>query len=392
MESLRLGRGRELRLLGGHLWVYATDVQRVEGAPGPGEPVLVRARDGRVLGTGLFNPSGKIVARLVTRGEARWSEELVAQRIRDAAEARQGLDLVTDMYRVVHGESDGLPGLVVDRYGEHLVIQLLSMGMEVRRDAIVTSLVELLSPRSITEVRSSVHRRREGLDRGEPTVIHGEAPEDALVLEERGIRYLVDVGTGPKGGFFTDQRENRVALGRYVRPGDEVLDLFAGSGGFGFAAAKAGAGRVTLVDSAKATLERARESADLNQVEVGLLRVDLFSEIRDLAKELGPVHDVVVLDPPGIAKHAKALPAATRAYLKLNQAALSMVRQGGLLVSCSCSQPMSTVGLLGVVGQAAVRSGRRVSVLEIRGSGPDHPILPGMPETKYLDAIFVRVL
>lgn len=396
MKELRLEHGEEVRLLGGHLWVYANEL----AGPLPrdlagGELVRVISRRGEAIGCGLYSATSRIAVRLLVRGEEElpadpeeWIGERVARALRRRARWAEG----SEMMRLVHGEADGLPGVVLDRFGDHLVLHILCTGFELRKEPLVRALVRCCAPQSIVHLRRSLHRRKEGLPEGEPETLHGQAPTGPLTLHEGDLAYRVEPGAGPKGGFFLDQRSNRQRLRSLVRPGDRVLDLFAGSGGFGFAAARAGAAEVTLVDSGLEVLERARQSAELNGLQVATERADLFRVLPGWAQgERRQGYDVVVLDPPGLARDRASLPTARRAYRKINEAALQLVRPGGTLLTCSCSQPLSRQGLLEVLGEAARRAGRWATVQEYGGAAPDHPVLPGMPETEYLKALYLHV-
>lgn len=392
MKPVQLRRGEEIRLLGGHLWVYRNEIADIPAGLLPGDLVAVAAARGGTVGWGYYSPDSGIAVRLVSRGPEPPPGDLLARRV-GAALARRGALLAQEpMVRLVHGEADGLPGLVVDRFGPLLVLGIHSVGLERRRTEIVAALVDQLRPEAILLLRRSPHRRKEGLPEGEPELLQGTLPEGPLTLAEGDLRYRVDAGGGPKGGFFLDQRENRARLRAYVRPGDRVLDLFSGSGGFGFSALRAGAASALLVDSGKEVLPRLEQSAALNALSVVTERADLFEDLPRWATDgVRGQFDVVILDPPGLVRERSGLPVARRAYRKINEAALRLVRPGGLLLSCSCSQPLSRELLLETVGEAAVRAGRWVTLLEARGAAADHPVLPGMPETEYLKALFLRV-
>ncbi|MBM4319819.1 MAG: class I SAM-dependent rRNA methyltransferase [Deltaproteobacteria bacterium] len=395
MKDLRLKQGEEVRLLSGHLWIYAGELAEPSGELAGGELVRVVTWRGEVVGYGLFSATSRIAVRLLTRGgDEQLAEpgEWIDQRLRLALQRRERWAEGSEMMRLVHGEADGLPGLVVDRYGRHLVLQIHCTGFERRKETLVQALLRLLQPESIVHLRRSLHRRKEGLGEGEPELLQGVGPPRLLTLREGDLLYEVDAGGGPKGGFFLDQRANRLRLRSYVRPGDRVLDLFAGSGGFGFAAQRAGAAEVTLVDSGAEVLARAQRSAELNGLQTKVERADLFGALPQWAEgERREAYDVVVLDPPGLARARASLPTARRSYRKINEAALRLVRRGGTLLTCSCSQLLGRQDFLGLLGEAARRAGRWATVLEASGAAPDHPVLPGMPETEYLKALFVRV-
>ncbi len=386
---LRLRRGSERRLLKGHLWVFARDLAGSAQGVADGALVAVADARGAVVGHGLYSGQGAVTVRLVAWGERPPGEAFVAGRIRTALRRRQALAEREQMVRLVHGEADGLPGLIVDRFGEHLVLQIHCAGMERRRHEVLRALLECCQPSSVTALRRSVHRKREGLPVGPPEALHGEAPAE-LELQEGDLRYRVAVVAGAKGGFFLDQRANRARLRRWLRPGQRVLDLFCGSGGFGLNAGRAGAAEVVAADTSGPALARLERSAEANGIEVATRKADLFRALPQWAEREAGQWDVVVLDPPGLARGRAALPTAHKAYRKVNEAALRLLRPGGLLVTCSCSGPVGRDAFLQVLGEAARRAGRWVTVQALHGADEDHPVLPGMPETDYLKVAFAR--
>lgn len=389
MYELRLKRGAEQRLLRGHLWVFAGELAGVPAQLADGAVVAVADQRGERLGYGLYAQQGAISVRLVQRGSEPPPPDFIAQRLR-AAVARRGLwGQQQNMLRLVHGEADGLPGLIVDRYGSHLVLQIHCAGMEQRRHEVLAALQAELDVQSVTALRRSVHRKHEGLPVGPPELLAGEAPSE-LLFGEGDLRYHVSVVAGAKGGFFLDQRANRARLRSWVRPGDRVLDLFCGSGGFGLNAARAGAGEVVLADTSRPALERALRSAEVNGLEVLTRQADLFRVLAGWAEEEAGAWDVVVLDPPGLARARSALPTALKAYRKINEAGLRLLRPGGRLLTCSCSQPVGRDAFLATLGEAARRAGRWCTVEAMHGADRDHPVLPGMPETDYLKVALVH--
>ncbi|MCA1959357.1 MAG: class I SAM-dependent rRNA methyltransferase, partial [Desulfomonile sp.] len=291
-------------------------------------------------------------------------------------------------YRLVYGESDLLPGLVIDRYGDYLAIQTLSAGMERLQPLVVESLVEMLNPRGIHLRNDSPVRSLEGLPLEKKTV-HGHVPE-AVQIALGTLKFLVDVPNGQKTGFFLDQEANRDLMARFVRNGARVLDLFCYTGAWGLHALAAGASRAVGVDSSRAALKLAQENALLNGIG------DRFETVRDSALDfLKKTHqpwDVIVLDPPAFIKSRAQLKEGRGAYIDLNRRALGKLRPEGILVTCSCSHHINLSDFEEILMTATVQSGRRVSVLDVRSQGPDHPVLLPMPETRYLKVLVCMVL
>lgn len=390
---LRLKKDQERRLLAGHCWIYSNEVD-TQATPlkgfEPGQPVDLISHRERWLGQGYVNPHSLICARLVSRRRERpLSPALWVERIRMALELRERL-YPRPFYRLIFGESDGLPGLIVDRYGDLLVMQITTAGMERVRADILTALEQVVRPRGIVLRNDTASRELEGLDQGIETVL-GEPPQD-LELEEAGTRFLVSVLQGQKTGWFYDQAENRMRLPRFGAP-TRVLDLCSYVGAWGIQAAVAGAEEVVCVDSSPSALERAGENADRNGVvaRVSGLQGDAFDVLRAL-REQQERFDLVILDPPAFIKRRKDEKEGTQAYQRLNRLGLELVESGGLLVTSSCSFHMGRDAFLRTVQQAARRAGRSLQLLDAGGQGPDHPIHPAIPETGYLKTFFFRVL
>jgi len=391
--ALRLKKDQERRLLAGHSWVYSNEVD-TDATPlkafEPGQTVEILGQRGRWLGWGYVNPHSLICARLVSRDRDHpLSTALWVQRIRNALELRERL-YARPFYRLVFGESDGLPGLIVDRYADLLCVQIATAGMERAQAEVLTALEQVLRPRTIVLRNDIASRDLEGLTQGVETVL-GEAPE-TLELEESGARFLVSPLTGQKTGWFFDQAENRIRLGRFG-VAERVLDVCSYVGAWGVAAALRGSRQVVCVDSSPAALERAGENAERNGVvaRVSGLQGDAFDVLRALREE-GARFDLLVLDPPAFIKRRKDEAAGTQAYLRLNRLGLEVLEPGGLLVTSSCSFHMGRDAFLRTVQQAGRRADRSLQLLEAGGQGPDHPVHPAVPETAYLKTFFFRVL
>ncbi len=390
---LQLKQGQDRRLRAGHLWIYSnevdTSVTPLKGLAA-GQPVDIVSHQGKWLGSGYANPNTLICARLVSHDRAHpLGQSLLVHRIKIALGLRERL-YSEPYYRLVFGESDGLPGLVVDRYGEVLVVQLTTAGMEMQREAVVGALEKVLRPAGILLRNDGAVRELEGLDRY-IEVAAGQIPEVAEV-HEGGCRFHVSLSEGQKTGWFYDQAANRDRLMKYVA-GKRVLDVCSYVGAWGVRAAVAGAESVTCVDVSARALERVAENAALNGVgaRVQGLRGDAFAGLREL-RQAGEKYDVVILDPPAFIKRRKDLKEGTLAYRRLNEAAIGLLGRDSLLVSASCSYHMDRDGLLRVAQQAGRHMDRMLQLVEQGQQAPDHPIHPAIVETAYLKALYLRVL
>jgi len=393
LPSITLRRHEERRLKHGHLWVYSNEVD-IDKTPlknfTPGEQVTVLAQGGRPLGSGYLNPNSLICTRLYSsRANTRLDRALLDRRLRNALELRERL-FTTPAYRLVHGEGDGLPGLVVDRFGDVLVVQIGTAGMERLRDPIVAALVELLAPRALLLRNDSPSRQFEGLDSYVETV-HGELPEE-LIIDEGGLRFSVPASGGQKTGWYFDQRANRDRLARYVAD-RRVLDLYSYVGAWGLRAAADGASEVLCVDSSASALRVLQANAEANTLtdRVTARRGDVFDTLRVL-REGGEKFDVVIADPPALIKRRKDRKAGVAAYRQLNRLALQALVPGGILITSSCSYHLARDELRAAVEHAANRVGCSVQLLEQGHQGPDHPVHPGIPETDYLKCLVARRL
>ncbi|NOZ57819.1 MAG: class I SAM-dependent rRNA methyltransferase [Calditrichaeota bacterium] len=392
MPTLILQRGKEQRILSGHPWIYAGEVKKTRGELTDGGVARVQDHAGRHLGMALVNTRSKILARLYTRGREAFDRGLLAQRLEEASRFRReflGLD-PTSGVRWVFSEGDRLPGLIVDQYADVVVVQLLTLPMDLRRDLVVELLSELFSPRAIVERSDVGSRTHEGL---EPVkqVLSGEV-SGPVTIEESGTRYLVDVLAGQKTGFFLDQRDNR-NLVRHHAGGRRVLDAFCYTGGFAVAAAKAGAQEVLGLDSSEEALAAAKENAALNGVaeRCEFEQVNVFDRLRSLGRE-GKRFDLVVLDPPAFAKNKASVAGAFRGYKEINLRALKLLDRGGLLLTCSCSQHMTETLFERMLLEAARDARVEARILRRTTQAADHPVVLGMPESQYLKCFWLRVV
>ena len=392
-DVLRLKPNQDRRLRAGHLWVYSNEVDTaatpLKGIA-PGTQVAIQNAKGRFLGFAYANPNSLICARIISRDpDHPLDRPLLVHRLKIALALRERF-FTEPYYRLVFGDADGLPGLVVDRSADHLVAQIGTAGMEQWRDEIAEALRKVLAPASLLWRNDSAVREMEGLERYvEPAF--GEVPE-RLEVHEGGCRFEVSPLEGQKTGWFFDQAGNRDRLVPLVR-GLRVLDVFSYVGAWGIRAAAAGASEVLCVDASPHAIERIDANAALNDVaaRVSTLRADAFDALREL-KARGERFDVVILDPPAFIKRRKDLKQGTLAYRRLNEAALPLLARDGLLVSASCSFHMERDTLLRTVQQAARHGDRYLQLLQVGQQGPDHPVHPAIPETAYLKAFYLRVL
>lgn len=391
MKILRLKRQEERRLQGGHLWIYSNEVDSREtplSAFTPGEQVRVMSHGGTFLGIAYVNPQSLICGRLVGRGEQPLDGALLRHRLAEALRLRTRLfDL--PFYRLVYGESDLLPGLVVDRFGEHLAVQLNSAGMEALRGQVLDGLRELLAPRSILMRNDSSVRSQEGLPRT-VEVAFGSVPQE-VELVENGVRMLAPLLDGQKTGWFYDQRVNRAWLKQFAG-GARVLDVFSYVGSFGVQAAAFGAREVLAVDASRPALEMAEKNAALNGAAERFngLQGDAFEVLKGL-KAAGERFEVIVVDPPAFIKRKKDHKEGLQAYRRINELAMQLLAEDGILISASCSMHLQREELQDVLRLAGRRLSRHVQLLAEGMQGPDHPVHPAIPETRYLKAFLARV-
>ena len=383
-----LKKNEERRLLAGHAWVYANEVARIEGKDKNGSLAAVYANDGRFIGRGYINHLSKILVRIFLRSEAEEEDAALEKRIRAAFALRETLfGAETDCYRCVFAEADDLPALIVDRYGDYLVAEFLSLGMDQRREKIADILEKVCAPKGICLRGDAPVRRKEGLPL-ENRALRGEIPERILV-RENGLVMEVDVLHGQKTGYFLDQKENRLAVRRYCR-GARVLDCFCNSGGFSLNAA-AVAREVTAVDISPLALESVRANAARNGFRnIRTVCADAFEHLRAL-RAAGEKFGCVILDPPAFCKSAAEVPGAYRGYKDVNLTAMKLVEPGGFLVTCSCSHYMTMPLFEKMLRESARDCGRRAKVLEVRVQAPDHPALLAAEETSYLKAYVLQI-
>ena len=381
------GQGRGVPA--GHQWVFAGEISEVAGDPVSGAIVDLYTESNRVIGRGFYNPHSKIRVRILTVHDEPINEEFWRRRLDAAIRFRARVVGTSTAYRLVHGESDWLPGLIVDRYADVLVMQTLSVGMDQRKELLADLLLDLTGARAVYLRNDVKSRVQEGLPQ-ELGFVRGEGATRVEVMEH-GARFLVDVARGQKTGWFCDQRENRLAAASLAR-GLDVLEVFAHTGAFGTHAALQGAASVTGVDVSEDAVALAQEHAVLNKVQAQCTyRVgDAFDALRTLDRT-GQRYDLVILDPPAFARAKTAVPKALAGYKEVNVQALRLLRPEGFLVTCSCSHYVMEEAFLGMLQAAARDTHRQVRWLEQRTQARDHPILAAMPETRYLKCAILQV-
>ena len=380
-----VSRKGQARIERGHPWVFRSDVVK-DGGAAAGAVVRVAGVRGEPLGFAFWSERSEIRLRMLERGEA-LATGFLRERIARALDWRRTVAAGAEAYRVVHGEGDGLPSLIVDRYGDYLAIQTLSQGTERAKPEILAALVELVKPLGVVERNDPKVRMLEGLEQA-VSVLHGEVPERVLV-SEGDVRFAVDLRAGQKTGLFLDQRENHLAARRYAK--GRVLDAFCYDGGFALQVARE-AEAVLAVDLSAEALERVQANAERN----GILNVETRdANVFDLLHELDGREerfDTVILDPPAFAKSRDAIPKAARGYKEINRRALRILKPGGCLVTCSCSYHIHEDDFEAILTEAAVDAGATVTVVEKRRQARDHPVVLGVPETYYLKCFVLRRL
>jgi 23S rRNA (cytosine1962-C5)-methyltransferase len=388
--------GKEKPVRQRHPWVFSGAIARVDGQPGAGDLVEVVDATGRWLARGYYNSRSQIVVRLLTWereepvDEAFWRSRLVA-----ASTVRSALasDPYTDAYRLAYAESDGLPGLIVDHYGDWLAVQFLTAGVEARRDLIVSILADLYAPAGIVDRSDAAVRRQEGLSL-RSGVAWGKPPPPDLEIRENGYRFWADLLGGQKTGFYLDQRENRRSVAGHAQ-GRRVLNAFSFTGAFGIYALAAGASHVTNIDSSQEALAGAEAALRLNgfdpDTQAEAIAGDVFLVLRSFRDE-GRRFDLVILDPPKFAKSKADLEGATRGYKDINLLGLKLLAPGGLLATFSCSGLVTPDLFQKIVFGASVDAGRDAQIIARFGQGPDHPILLSFPEGEYLKGLLCRAV
>lgn len=387
MANVYLKPGKEKRVLGGHPWVFASDIDHADKSCAPGDVVSVYSKRGIFLARAVYNPVSQISLRVVSYQDEPIDNAFIRGRVLRAVNyRRQFADLRS--CRLIHAEADGLPAVIVDSFGPVLSMQCLSLGMGRFQQVMVDTLVEFLSPVGVYERNDVPVRLLEGMEQS-TGILYGEVP-DRVEMLENGIRFLVDVKAGQKTGYFLDQKENRAAIAPFVK-GAKVLDCFTHTGSFALHAAHYGAGSVVGVDISDYACAQAQENAALNGMEnVRFEAANAFDLLR-AQSQAGEEYDVIILDPPAFAKSRAKTESATKGYKEINLRAMKMIRDGGFLVTCSCSHHILPGMFKEIILQAANDAQVRLMQVEFREQGRDHPTLPAAPETQYLKCGIYRI-
>jgi 23S rRNA (cytosine1962-C5)-methyltransferase len=391
LPALKLKRGEDRRLRAGHLWVFSNEVD-IAATPlvgfAPGTHARVLDHRNQFLGYAYVNPHALICARILSRSPAHpVDQSLLAHRLKVALALRER-HYPVPYYRLVFGEGDGLPGLVLDRYGEVIIGQIATVGMEAMRAAVEATVVKMLSPRALVWKNDGSARDLEQLPK-ELLSAHGPMPEE-LQIVEGALQFRVPMAGAQKTGWFYDQAANRELFRRLLWPGVRVLDVCSYAGAWAISALRCGAREALCIDSSASALSVAESNAAANGVAVKVRRGDAFEVLEQLQGE-GERFDVVVLDPPAFIKRRKDSPRGEAAYRKLNQLAMRVLERDALLVSCSCSFHLSAEGLVALIQAAARQNSRFAQILTAGGQASDHPVHPAIPETRYLKAFFCRI-
>jgi len=386
--KIYLKKGEEVRIQEGHPWVFSNEIDHIVGFIKSGELAYVYAFDDTFLGKGYLNTNSKIFVRILSREDIEIDDAFFKSKILKAKQAREGLGY-QNSYRAFFGESDGIPGLIVDKYGDYLSIQILSLGIDIRKTQFIQILVDIFNPKGILERSDVSVRTKEGLEPFKG-VIYGEVPTK-VIIKENELTMSVDLMNGQKTGFFLDQQDNHNAVKPYVK-NKNVLDCFANIGGFGLHAAFHGAKKVTCVDISALAVSDILNNAKLNGfTQVEAIEKDVFDQLRAYQKE-GKTFDTIILDPPAFAKNKDAIKRAYQGYKDINLQAMKIIEDGGYLYTCSCSHYMTIDLFLQMLQDAAKDAKKKVQMVEMRIQSKDHPALLGSDESLYLKCVILRVM
>ncbi|MGC4016433.1 MAG: class I SAM-dependent rRNA methyltransferase [Luteolibacter sp.] len=373
------------RIFHGHEWVYATEVKKTFGDPQPGDVITLKDFRDRPMGTAIYNPASQIVARRFSRRRQDLDLDFFTRRVTQALLLRQTSGVDERLCRLVWSESDGLPGVIVDRYGDHLVLQTLTLAMDQRKDLIRDALVAVVEPKSILLRNDSPVRKAEGM---EPVIeiIHGENP-GPFTVRANDLDFEVDLFDGQKTGLYLDQLQSHAEVAKFAK-GKRVLDCFTNQGGFALACAKAGAAKVTAVDISAGACDATRRNAELNGLEIEVIEHNVF----DFLKHATPDYDLIILDPPSFTRNKKTLMDAMRGYKEIHLRSLKLLEKGGIMSSFCCSHHASRELFVENIVDASVDAKKALRLLANHGQRPDHPVVLSIPETEYLKGVTVEVM
>ena len=369
------------RIFHGHDWVYASEILKVTGEPSPGEVVGLKDQRDRTLGSAIYNPASQIVARRISRRKQGLDQDFFTRRLQRARGWREERGVDTSLCRMIWSESDGVPGVVVDVYGRSVVFQTNTLAMDLHRDELVAALREVLDPETIIERNDSSSRKAEGLE-NRVGVVFGEAPGPRWITVH-GIRFMVDLMSGQKTGFYLDQADNHVAVAK-LAAGRRVLDCFCNQGGFALHCARAGAASVLGLDVSEEAVAGAAGNAAANGLACEFRAANVFDFLREEADKGEKSYDLIVLDPPSFSRNRKSVGGAMRGYKEIHLRALKLLAPGGYLATYTCSHHVSRQEYLDMIVEAAVDAHATLRLVESHTQRADHPVLPALPETEYL--------
>lgn len=384
MYIVKLKQGKEKRALN-HPWIYANEVEKISEKDKNGSVCKVISHDGRLIGYGFINHLSKILVRIISRKDDDFGYDFFKNRIKESIDKRELLGFSSSA-RLVFAESDGLPGLIVDKYADCLSVQVMCLGMELCLDMVVKALVELLNPACIYERSDSPTRLKEGLP-VRTGVVYGVLPEE-VIIEENGLKIKVDIASGQKTGYFLDQKKNRKRFGEYAR-GLDVLDCFSNVGGFALNASKGGAKSVLALDISQLAVDSIQANASLNGLKIDTECVDVFERLRSLRNE-GRRFDLICLDPPAFIKSTDTVKSGYKGYKDINICALKLLNKNGILFTCSCSHHLTLDLFMNMMRDSAIESGSDVSLLELFIQSPDHASSILEEEALYLKVAVLR--
>ncbi|MBK1883284.1 class I SAM-dependent rRNA methyltransferase [Luteolibacter pohnpeiensis] len=373
------------RIFHGHEWIYATEIKKTFGNPQPGDVITLKDFRDRPLGSAIYNPQSQIVARRFSRRRQDLDLDFFQRRIGQAIELRKRSAIDETLARLVWSESDGIPGLIVDRYGDHLSVQTLTLAMDLRRDLIRDALVSLLNPKSIVLRNDSPYRKAEGMEPG-IEMLYGENP-GSFQVRANDLDFEIDLFDGQKTGLYLDQLQSHQEVARMAK-GKRVLDCFTNQGGFALACAKAGAAKVTAVDISGVACAAATRNAELNGLELEVIEHNVF----DFLKHAQPDYDLIILDPPSFTRNKKTLMDAMRGYKEIHLRSLKLLEKGGILSTFCCSHHASRELFLNNLVDASVDAKKSLRLVQDHGQRADHPILISIPETGYLKGFTTEVI
>ncbi len=365
------------RIFHGHDWVYSSEILKTFGNPEPGQVISMKDYKDRPLGTAIYNPVSQIVARRISRRKQKLDAEFFNRRISQAIELRKNSGVDINLCRIIWSESDALPGVIVDRYGDHLVVQTLTLAMELNKQLIIDALVDQLSPKSIILRNDSPMLKAEGIEQN-ISLVYGDNP-GAFTVTANDIQFEIDLLDGQKTGLYLDQLDAHASVMKWAK-GKRVLDCFCNQGGFALACAKAGAESVTAVDISESAIDATKRNAEINQVEINAVKHNAF----DFLKNCEDQYDLVILDPPSFTRNKKTLKDAMRGYKEIHLRGLKLLEKNGIMSTFCCSHHASRELFLSNVVSASVDAKRTVRLIENHSQRLDHPILPAIPETEYL--------